>query len=329
MSLFSAVADLFKPATPPSPRIQEALNRISELVDPMVLAASGAERQLLAPLEHALGYCDGIISALPGPFEINRAAFSVDPLVHALFATAEDIEQMLGRSQAIRDFLAEPQCWANDRFFALLAARRQQKNQLGLAQQGDVIRRDVPQTVVYFHDQTLIEPFCILDTTLESLRNRLFDSLLLTFREHVDALRAQREGMRTDVAQERAHLNIIRGKAPGEEFELRSRHVDELEAKLRETAESLMPEQQLTALSEFLGKPDHWLRFSEISITIDRLGIVSDAEPDDVNVHTLKFPELRGRDKRQYAVMLACIHREEAQAAVEAVRDQQRRYMII
>ncbi|MBL8430810.1 MAG: hypothetical protein JNK80_00275, partial [Dechloromonas sp.] len=50
---------------------------------------------------------------------------------------------------------------------------------------------------------------------------------------------------------------------------------------------------------------------------------------DDVNVHTLKFSEIRGRDKRNYMVMLARIRRDEAQAAVELVTDQQRRFIII
>lgn len=329
MSLLSAVTDLFRPAVPPSARVQAAFARVAEFVDPMLPAASGYERHLAGPLEHALGYCDGVIDALPGPFDIDRAAFSADPMIHAFFATADDVGQMLGRSQAVRDFLAEPQCWAEDHFYALFAARRQQKNQLGMAQQGEMIRNDVPQTVVYFRDQTLVEPCCRLETTLESLRERLFVSLLLTFREHVDTLRAEREGLRTDASLERAHLNIVRGKAPGEEFAVHSRHVEELDARLREMADLLMPEQQLAALCAFLSRPEQSLGLTPTRITIDRLGIVSEQSADGINVHTLNFPELRGRDKRQYAIMLARIPRDEAQAAVEAVRDQQRRYMII
>lgn len=329
MSLFSAVADFLKPAPPPSPQVLKALDRVAELVDPLLKSASGFERHLTLPVEHALGYCEGLVAALPGPVDIDRQSFSSDPLVHALFATADDIDQMLGRSQAIRDFLAEPQSWENEFFYALFAARRQQKKQLGMAQHGDVIQNDVPQTVVYFQDHTLVEPHCNLRATQESLRGNALASLLRTFHEHVDALRAEREGLRADASVERAHLTVLRGKTPGAEYQVHTRHLADLDAKLRATAESLMPDQLLGALCEFLQAPETSLGLSPISITVDRLGVVSDQPANDIDVHTLNFPELRGRDKRQYMVMLARIRRDEAQAAVEAVRDQQRRFVLI
>jgi len=329
VSLLSAVVDFLKPEPPPSPQVQKALDRVAELVDPMLKSASGFERQLKLPIEHALGYCEGFVAALPGPIDIDRQAFSGDPLIHALFATADDIDQMLGRSQAIRDFLAEPQCWEDDYFYALFAARRQQKKQLGMAQQGDLIQSDVPQTVIYFSDQTLIEPSCNLQTMLENLRCNALASLLRTFHEHVEALRSERAGLRADASVERAHMTVLHGKAEGEEYAVHSRHLAELEAKLRATGESLMPDPLLQALGDFLRAPEASLRLTPVSITVDRLGIVSNEPADDVNVHTLNFPEFRGRDKRQYLVTLARIRRDEAQAAVDLVRDQQRRFMLI
>eukprot|EP00825_Cyclidium_porcatum_P052462 TRINITY_DN9951_c0_g1_i3.p1 TRINITY_DN9951_c0_g1~~TRINITY_DN9951_c0_g1_i3.p1 ORF type:complete len:253 (-),score=47.22 TRINITY_DN9951_c0_g1_i3:14-772(-) len=145
VNLFSAVTDFLKPAPPPDPSLQKALGRVAELVDPMLKLAPGFEKKLNGPLQHALGYCAGLVASLPGPIDINRQAFANDPLVHALFATADDIDQMLGRSQAVRDFLSEPCSWESDHFYAMFAARRQQKKQLGMEQQGDVIRNDVPQ----------------------------------------------------------------------------------------------------------------------------------------------------------------------------------------
>ena len=90
-----------------------------------------------------------------------------------------------------------------------------------------------------------------------------------------------------------------------------------------------MPEQLLEALAEFLAAPEPALHLSPVSITVDRLGIVRDQASDDVNVHTLNFPELTARDKRQHLAMLARISRDEALEAVEMVRDQQHRFMLI
>lgn len=329
MSLFSAVADFLKPAPPLSPAVETALQRVCELVNPQLKSASGFEHKLASPLEYALGYCDGLISALPGSIDINRQAFSNDPLVHALFATASDIDQMLGRSQAVRDYLAEPVCWECEHFYALFAARRQQKRQLGMAVQGTVVQSDVPQTVIYFSDHTLLQPSNSLETTVQNLRTGSLDSLLNTFHDHVEALRAEREGLRADLSVERAHLAIYRGQTPGHEQAVHTRHLEELDQRLRQTAESLMPDQLLDTLAEFLHTPEKSLALTPVTITVDRLGIVSDSGSQDANVHTLGFPELSARDKRHYLVILARISRDEALEAIETVRDQQQRFMLI
>ena len=329
MSLFSAVADFLKPSPPPSPQVLQALDRVAALVDPLLKSASGFERDLAQPVLHALGYCAGLVGGLPGPIDINRESFSSDSLVHALFATADDIDQMLGRSQAVRDFVVGSERLESDHFHALFAARRHQKKQLGMARHGDVIHADVPQEVIYFDDQLLIEPNCDLAVLEETLRLRTFDSLLLTFREHLDVLRLERDGLRTDASLERAHLAVLRGKTDGTEHQVHTRHLADLEAKLRATAESLMPDTILAALADFLMHPEASLSARETQVTVDRMGVVCAADPADANVSTLGFPEIRGRDKRIYMVVLARIQRADAEAAVALVRDQQYRFMVI
>jgi hypothetical protein len=329
VSLFSAVTDFLKPAPPPDPAIRKALERVSELVDPLLKNFPGFEAALAPILQHTLGYCDGLVAGVPGPVDITRRAFADDPLVHALFATAGDIDQMLGRSQAVRDYLADPSCWESDHFYAMLAARRQQKRQLGLAVEGSVVHNDVPQLVLYFSDHTLVEPACSLEVTRHGLRARAFDSLLTTFHDHVETLRAEREGLRADLSVERGHLTILRGHTPGPEYAVCSRHLEELDARLRETASSLQPNHLTAALAEFLKAPETSLKLAPVTITVDRLGIVSDGENQDGSTHTLRFPELTARDKRLHLVMLARISRDEALEAVEMVRDQQHRFMLI
>jgi hypothetical protein len=329
VSLFSTVADFLKPAPPLDPTVRKALGRVAELVDPLLKLAPGFEKHLGAPVQHALGYCDGLVAALPGPIDINRQAFANDPLVHALFATADDINQMLGRSQAVRDFLAEPCSWESDHFYAMFAARRQQKKQLGMEQQGDVIRNDVPQLVLYFSGQTLIEPSCQLETTQHGLRCKALESLLHTFQSHLEVLRREREGLRTDLSIERAHLTTFRTAMNGHEIEIGTRHLAELDARLRSSAEALMPEHLLEALADYLHAPEPALHLTPVSITVNRLGVVRDEPDGDINAHTLNFPELTARDRRLHLAMLARISRDEAIEAVEMVRDQQHRFMLI
>ncbi len=329
MSLFSALADFLKPAPPPDPAVLTALDRVVEMLGPQLRLASHFEKRLAPAVQNALTYCDGLVAALPGPVDISRQAFAADPLVHALFATADDIDQMLGRSQAVRDFLAEPCAWEGDHFYAMFAARRQYRRQFGMAQQGDVIRNDVPQMLLYFSGQTLIEPSCRLEVTLHGLRCKAFESLLHTFGAHVEALRREREGLRTDASIEHAHLTILRGTSGGDEFAVTTRHLAELSDRLRDNAESLTPDHLTGALADYLQQPAAALRLSPVSLSVDRLGVVHDSANGNGDVQTINFPELTARDRRLHLAMLARISRDEALAAVNRVRDRQHRFMII
>ena len=70
MSLISSIADFLKPTPVPTPQVRKALERIGELVDPLLRSASGFERELAPAVEHVLGYCEGLIAGLPGPIDI-------------------------------------------------------------------------------------------------------------------------------------------------------------------------------------------------------------------------------------------------------------------
>lgn len=329
MSFFSSIADLLKPSAPPDPEVSAALDRVISMVDPLVRAAPRLEKHLHDAVEHALHYCTGLVAALPGPIEINRRSFGSDMLVHALFATPSDIDDMLGRSQAVRDFLERPECWANDYFCAMLAARRQQRRQFGMAQQGDIIRSDVPQEVLYFSDQTLIEPSCELETTRHRLQAKALESLLRTFNSHVDTLRREREHLRADLSIEHAQILAIQQRHDEHEEEKHTRHLVELDVHLRQNGEALMPENLADMLADFLRRPESALSLTPVSICIDRMGIVQDASKGDSDAQTIVFPELATRDRRQHLATLVRISRDEALSAVEKSRERQKRYIII
>ena len=329
MSLFSAVTDFLKPTPPLDQATLDALDLVAHMVEPALRFTPGFEKHLSGPVQHALAYCEGLVAAIPGPIDISRQAFATDPLVHALFATAGDIDQMLGRSQAVRDFLAGPQCWESDHFYTMFAARRQQKKQLGFEQQGDLIHNDVPQQVLYFSGQTLIEPHCLIERMRLGLRRKALESLLHTFHSHIEALRHERAGLSAELSVERAHLTVLRGTSGGQEISVGTRRLIELDARLRQYAEALLPEHLIAALADYLMSPEPALHLSPVAITVDRLGIIRN-EPDSFsNIHTLNFPELTARDRRLHLAMLARINRDEALEAVEKVRDQQHRFLLI
>lgn len=330
MSLLAFVADFLRPARPLDPDLERALDRVAEGVDPVLRTAPGFERHLRAPVGEALAYCHQLTTRLPGPLVIDRPAFASDPLVHALFATADDIDAMLGRSQAVRDFLVEPEALESDHFYALLAARWHEKTQFGLALQGEVIHADVPQRVLVFGDHTLVEPASDLATLRQRLCCRGLGSLLDTFRDHLAVLRHERDGLRADLSLARAHLTALRHKTPGPDIAVPSRHLEALDQRLRERAASLMPDVLIDELAALLRAPERVLNLRPVQVVVDRLGVIQPAgAPLADGVSRLEFNELNARDRRHYLAMLVRINREEAQNAVAAARDAQRRFLLI
>lgn len=326
MNILASLLELINPP-PTDPRIARALERIAGFVDPLLPATSGFEKQLTGPIQHALDYCQGLVNALPGPVEVGHAQFAQNPLVHALFATAGDIDEMLGRSQEVRDFLRQPCAWESDHFYALLSARHEQKKQLGLARQGELIHNDVAQTVLYFSAHVLVEPDCQLENTLTRLRCKAFERLLDDFHAHIASLREQRETLRSALTLARSQQSMLLGSGHETAHTTASTEVAALDRQLAEINTALMPETQLQNLAAHLQNAEATLQPRPVSLYVDSLGVLQpDAAHDG---QAISFTELKGRDGYLHLLILARIDRDEAQEAVAKVRDEQQRLTIL
>lgn len=304
---------------------EAAVEAAVDRVDPRLRVVPGYRRKLGMPVRRAMEYCDGLVSEIPGPIEIDIRAFGADPMVHAFFAAPEDIGRMLGASREVQRFVADPANLRSDAFFGMIGMRRKEKTVFGLGQQGSIIRDDVPQRLLYFADHTLRELSPNLDHTRDGLRGSAFDSLAGSFAAHVEALRREKTDLRTSWEQERA---FARSAGDAQEVEAHAHRKFEIEESLREMASSLEPAHVLEALAAWLSDPEPRLRLVSTPVAVDRLGILSKPGPEHPDVRTLNLPELVGRDRRRWIVLLARIAREDALRAQEESQAAHR-YLII
>ncbi|MDR3087794.1 MAG: hypothetical protein LBU45_07580, partial [Azoarcus sp.] len=124
MLLCSRLFSWLKPAPPLDPDTREGLRCVAERVGKTLAMLPGFDDKLAAPVEHAREYCNDLVESLPLPLDVNRRSFAADPLVHALFASADDIGAMVASSASVREWLAGPRSWERESFIALMAARR-------------------------------------------------------------------------------------------------------------------------------------------------------------------------------------------------------------
>jgi hypothetical protein len=289
------------------------------VVDPLLRSERGHERILAEPVRHAFDYCERLALAIPGPFTISRAAFASDPLVHALFGSADDVEQMLARSQCVRDYLAGHAVVPPGQCCAMLGMRLRINAGFGTRVSGDIIRHDEPQKTLTFADHTLAEPSPDLDGAHRRLAEAMFDGLLKGFVAHVDEVREERQELRDEQSIARAHA---RSEGP----ESHTRRLAELQERLRETVDALSPGRLLETLAAYLAAPEASLRLDPVKLAVDRFGVIVDA--NDPQADILRFVELTTRDLRRWVVMTVRIDREEARAAVEHF-DERSRYIVI
>jgi len=329
MPLLASLFSWLKPAPSPDAEVLKALERIGVLVSPLLPATPGFVKTLALPVRNALDYCRRLVDQIPGPQAINRHAFANDPLVHALFATADDIHHMLGKSPSVREHLQQTGALEGDCFYALLAARRQCKKTTGVAMQDGIVRSDVPLEYLFFSDHLLADTAATPEATREILYEKSFDNLLRTFRSHLDRAREQRDELRENRDLERGQISLLRGQGTVVAIDTHTRRLNALENELGELSTTLQPDEILATLANFLMVPETAMRIEPVTLAVDRTGIVTHATPDTPGVDVLRFQQFTGRDRRSYVVMIAGIRRDDAQAAVAELRDLQRRVVII
>ena len=331
MEILNTLKDWFKPAPPPDPEIQKALGRVCALVDPMLNTLPALDQTLQPVLAHTLNYCQHIVGNLPGPFEIDRQAFSVSPLVHALFATVEDIALMLAKSQEACKCLLTDSEPGVEFVYAMLAARWQRKKGLGMALDGEMLQADALIETLIFADHVLVQPADSLEATREKLCQTAFDSLLKTFRVRLIEKRNERALLQEEKARERDQINVMRSMGKADKLEEHTRRLQDVETRLRENIEALRPENIIAPLTEFLAAPEKALRLEAMRITVDRSGIVAgdDQAGSPGQAETLDFQEIIGRDRRRYVGMLVKIRRSDVLEAAQIMKDVQQRYLII
>jgi hypothetical protein len=318
MNPISRLISLFTPAPPLAPDAREGLQRIGELVSSTLIMEPDFDDKLAKPVAHARAYCNYMIDALPPAIQIDRTSFSTDPLVHALFATADDIGAMVAASAPVREYLAEPESWQEESFFALMAARRMAIKVLGVALEGNMMTSDVPQSLLQFSNQMLVFPANNAATARTALFNAGYDSLLRTFAEHVYQVHEEYKLLKTEREMERARLLSLplhqRDAFP-------PRRIAELDERLHKQFESIQPDSLVQELSDFLAKPELALHLAPVSLWITRSGVVYN-EAGHPDTEVINFTELYSRDRRHHVVLPVRISTQEAREALVRAREE-------
>lgn len=263
-----------------SAALAQAIERVVRLSAPAVCTLRGCRRQLSGPVENALGYLQQAIGGIPGPRPISPPDWDHDPFLQALFVNAEELDALLMNHRRLRSFFAR---MPTDHAYAMLTAIKKERTIFGTAVEGTMVRRDVPQTAVEFHDHRIIDPSATVAETRRALIDRALNTLvsqilepLLELRSRMDELKEQQRILSMQLKIQQTRMQGLDVLNPEVEPAAPSVHpvLDDLERQLRELAgNSDSSEGYLRRLTAVLNSPQQLLTVTPIGMRLDWLGV--------------------------------------------------------
>lgn len=184
---------------PPSPdqalqeaALKTAIERAVDKTDHRLRALGNHSKRLHGPVEHALNHVNHLVRQLPPPVEISPGRYGHDPLLRAVFASAEHMAEVFRRFHNLREYLDQHTGLPPDNLYGLLACAKKEKRTLGMELDGEMLRRDVLQTVISFEEHFFLAPNDDEASARSALSMAAFDFLLQSAVDKIAGLRLRR-----------------------------------------------------------------------------------------------------------------------------------------
>lgn len=282
--------------------LRQVIEHVVQVADPGIRNAGHYWKILLSPIESAMEYFSTLIEALPGPVALNRSAYSSDSLVQYLFASADELEEVLRLSR-------EPQTLAEQGYVgevtALLTMTRKERTMFGHKQEGNMVQRDVAQQAVSFVDHQIVSPAATMDKARQQLVQRGLDVLATIAMEKIAGLKAEKAQLREQKEYLNAMLRIMGGKKDVFEQFLappdpkKKQEIAKVEERLAEVSAELeavrkqldSPEDALAYLKTVMSHSSEELILTPYTLRLDWKGVRLDQE-DDPEGNEIRLAEL-------------------------------------
>lgn len=302
----------------PESLIEMAIERSVEGTDPRLRLIPGYRKRLRAPVIRALDHVVALVDRFPAAVAAGLGDYRNDPRLSALFASGEEMQRVFARDRSLSEYLSGREGRGAERVTALLMARREEKNILGMDVVGDQVRRDVAQVTVSFSGHHLLEPQALEDECRRFLKRRAFDHLLALALARIAEARVERADLtrQRDLLQRKLRT-MKRGTLsfdqpdPDEpdaagiqaEFDAVSRQLQAL------GADAGLLKAHLEIVAERLAEAEHQLWSEEIELCLAPMNIRRD--PADPSGHVIVLHELQtARGARAVVLPVAIDPRE-------------------
>lgn len=301
------------PGRYPDSLIEMATERAIDGTYPRLRALPGYRKQLRAPVIKAIDHVIALVDGFPPPVPAFSTHYSTLPLLSALFVSPEQMRETLGNDPALSEFRdSHP---GGEPVTALLLADCREKNTLGMAMEGDMLRRDVAQVTVSFSQHRLLEPEQHEAEARRLLKRRAFDHLISLALGRIGDAKCERVELKQQRDLLRSKLGILQrggwsfagsSGEGGDNAELQA----ELETVEKQLAGLKVDDHNLTGqldiLSDVLDQAERNLWREPVELHLDRMNVKCDAGNPDAR--TIRFDELHNALGIKAAMLLVTVN---------------------
>ncbi|MDG4548967.1 MAG: hypothetical protein P9F19_07345 [Candidatus Contendobacter sp.] len=307
----------------PSSKFDKALmlrgiERVVDGTDPRLRAVSHYRRKLWEPVERAIDFVVKFVNDLPPAIVADRQGYMTDPRLRALFASPDSLRETLSFSDGTRNYLKQAPNPLPVELYGGLGAVRIEKNVLGIEMDGEILRRDVPQTVVNFSDHRLVFLNDNEQDTRRELMRRAADYLIETALQRLTASRVQKtqlEQQQRKLLLQKANLlkkaqvgfESLAESATSEPVDLAAleQQLEGIETELSQLrADTATLDKHLAKVAATLSEPEKYLRLESVSFTLDHTNTKVPADSPRV-ANSMTFQDIvMGKDRRVTALFV-------------------------
>lgn len=298
--------------------LRDTIEQVVQASNPVICTLRGdCRRALERPVENALAYIDQAVAAIPGPVELSSRKWHHDPYLKALFVTPDELGSLLCSHRKLKSLFVNER---TRQVFGLLTATRRERTVFGTAIEGEIVRRDVPQTVVEFYDHRIVAPARTVMETCNELRQRALNNLVTQVLEKILKLRTLKNELleqqnilsiklKIQQSQNRS-LDVMLEEEPESETQA-AQILADIDRQIKEiAAESDDPQHYLSELKQVLSAPQQVMTVTPVSLKLNWMG-VKQCEPSHCDLPEIHLAdvELKGQYKR--VAVLVAINRED------------------
>ena len=269
-----------------------AIDKAVSLTNPCLKLVPDYQERLSHGAGTSVRFIRDLVLSLPPAIKISTANWSNEPALRAFFVAAEDIPSTLGQSNSLRTLFDKFP--GLDEAYFILVMKFNEQRVLGMSLHGDIVQRDVAQTIVGFSEHQV--RICgHEDSEIRRLLGaQAFEYLVAQALSEIGEDRSERRELADNRELIRARLRLLRQQGPGLGSIFGSAPVNsgimlKLESELLENEREIealgSPQSallaELEALREVLEQPDRYLHGEQKSLRLSTLNAVLDENSTD------------------------------------------------